>query len=261
VAEFTEKPLVALRVSSLLTEERGFSNSISKFLGYADRLGAILLLDEADVILESRSFEDIKRNGMVSGKSPSEGFSIISADHRAAFLRTLEYFNGIMFMTTNRIGTMDPAFQSRIQYATEYTTLSVASRRKIWKMFIERLENRDSREELLEDMDYLKKLDLNGRQIRNAMKLAYSLAIQESRAMSGEKSGCPIKRIPLKVSHVRQAAKEMQALQQYFQRRKELSQDGIGADLMGNSTNQRKFEINIRGQGQSTRRDLSDEDE
>ena len=32
----------------------------------ADKLGAILLLDEADVILESRSFEDVRRNTFVS---------------------------------------------------------------------------------------------------------------------------------------------------------------------------------------------------
>jgi AAA+ superfamily predicted ATPase len=35
----------------------------------AHRLGAILLLDEADVVLEERSFEDVKRNGLVSGEA------------------------------------------------------------------------------------------------------------------------------------------------------------------------------------------------
>ncbi|KAH9206633.1 P-loop containing nucleoside triphosphate hydrolase protein, partial [Leptodontidium sp. 2 PMI_412] len=162
VAEFTEKPLITLRVSNLLTDRVDFSTTISKFLAYSVQLGAILLLDEADVILESRSYEDIKRNGMVS-----------------TFLQTLEYFKGIMFMTTNRIGTMDHAFQSRIQFAAEYTTLSTTTRRKIWKVFIERLENDDSRDDLLDNMDYLKDLKLNGRQIRNTMKLAQSLAIQE----------------------------------------------------------------------------------
>jgi AAA+ superfamily predicted ATPase len=253
--------LIALRVSSLLTEGSDFSGSISEFLGYADRLGAILLLDEADVILESRSYEDIKRNGMVSGKFHSQVFSRMSVNSKAAFLQTLEYFNGIMFMTTNRIGTMDHAFQSRIQYATEYTPLSTNTRRKIWKVFIERLENDDSREDLLDDMDYLKNLKLNGRQIRNAMKLAQSLAIQESREMSGEKPGDPIKTAPLKVAHVRQAAQETQGLQEYFSRTKESSQQEIGADLMGNSTNRRNLEINIRGRRETTGRGYSDEDE
>lgn len=169
----------------------------------------------------------------------------------------LEYFNGIIFMTTNRLGTMDHAFQSRIQYATEYTALSTVTRRKIWKLFIERQENLDSREELLEDMDYLKKLDLNGRQIRNAMKLALSLALQESSEVSGEMLDHEMKMAPLKKRHVRQAAKEMLSLQQYFNKRKESSQEEIGAGL----GDQRKFEVKIRGQYQTPLRDDSDQDE
>jgi AAA+ superfamily predicted ATPase len=194
---------------------------------------------------------------MVSGKFYSDVYLILNTDNKVAFLRTLEYFNGIIFMTTNRLGTMDHAFQSRIQYATEYTALSTVTRRKIWKLFIERLENLDSREELLEDTDYLKKLDLNGRQIRNAMKLAQSLALQERREMSGETIELTMKMAPLKKRHVRQAAKEMLSLQQYFKRKKESSHDEIGASL----GDQRRFEVNIRGQGQTPVRNLSDQDE
>jgi len=53
-------------------DEKSFVSSISKFLDDADRLGAILLLDEADVILEERSYEDVKRNSMVSGETPRQ---------------------------------------------------------------------------------------------------------------------------------------------------------------------------------------------
>jgi hypothetical protein len=37
----------------------------------------------------------------------------------AAILRELEYFSAILTLTTNRIETMDGAFQSRIQLAVE----------------------------------------------------------------------------------------------------------------------------------------------
>lgn len=47
--------------------------------------GAVLLLDEADVYLERRSINDLMRNSLVS-----------------IFLRLLEYFQGILFLTTNR---------------------------------------------------------------------------------------------------------------------------------------------------------------
>ncbi|RDL34328.1 uncharacterized protein BP5553_07456 [Venustampulla echinocandica] len=143
VAEFTEKPLIVLRVSSLLTDGGDFSGSISEFLGYADRLGAIILLDEADAILESRSYEDIKRNGMVSGTFYSEVF-------------------------------------------------------------------------------------LNRRQIRNAMKLAQSLAIQESREMNGERPRDPIMMAPLNAAHVRQAVQVTQGLPHYFSRPKKDEEKLLG---------------------------------
>jgi hypothetical protein len=61
------------------------------------RWGCVLLLDEAEVFLAKRNNEDLKRNAMVS-----------------VFLRVLEYYSGILFLTTNRVGTIDEAFKSRI---------------------------------------------------------------------------------------------------------------------------------------------------
>jgi hypothetical protein len=69
-----EKPLIALRISDLVTNESTFTTSVTKRLQDAYKLGAIILLDEADVILESRSFEDVKRNGIVSGESIRDSF-------------------------------------------------------------------------------------------------------------------------------------------------------------------------------------------
>jgi hypothetical protein len=74
VAEYVEKPLIALRISDLVTSESTFTQSLTQRLQNADKFGAIILLDEADVILESRSFEDVKRNGIVSGEFIHESF-------------------------------------------------------------------------------------------------------------------------------------------------------------------------------------------
>lgn len=63
-----ERPLIALRITDLVTNENTFIKNVTERLTKADKLGAIILLDEADVILESRSFEDVKRNGIVSGE-------------------------------------------------------------------------------------------------------------------------------------------------------------------------------------------------
>lgn len=55
-------------MSDLSRIENRQSQNVSELFTQAERLGAILLLDEADVILEARSFEDVSRNGLVSGE-------------------------------------------------------------------------------------------------------------------------------------------------------------------------------------------------
>jgi hypothetical protein len=47
-----------------------------------------VLLDEADVFLEERDMKDLQRNALVS-----------------VFLRALEYYDGILILTSNRVGT------------------------------------------------------------------------------------------------------------------------------------------------------------
>jgi SpoVK/Ycf46/Vps4 family AAA+-type ATPase len=235
-AEYMEKPLIALRVTDLVTDgyERTFADTVSDLLKNADRLGAIILMDEADVILEARSFEDVKRNGIVSGESNSPcGSEILLTS--PAFLRTLEYFNGIIFMTTNRMKTMDAAFESRIQVAIEYKTLSVVTRRKIWTMFIHRLEDADSREELLEELDYLKRQELNGRQIRNVMKVAESLAL--ARALDASERSGEVKPTRVDITHVRRALDETLGFQHYFEGRKDMSRGLLKVSLQGSGRN------------------------
>lgn len=60
------------------------------------------------------------------------------------FLRLLEYFQGIMFLTTNRVETFDEAFQSRIHIALKYNDLDRKAKRIIWGTFLDMV----SREEL-----------------------------------------------------------------------------------------------------------------
>ena len=58
--------------------------------------GFLVQLDETDVFLERRSLEDMQRNALVS-----------------VFLRVLEYYEGILILTSNRVGTFDEAFKSQ----------------------------------------------------------------------------------------------------------------------------------------------------
>ena len=67
VAEYTEKPLYSTNVGELTTENM-VVDRLEEIFMQAARWDVVLLLDEADVVLESRSYENIRRNGIVSGK-------------------------------------------------------------------------------------------------------------------------------------------------------------------------------------------------
>ena len=67
VAECTQRPLYAINVGEV-TSEALVRAKLQQVFIQASRWNAVLLLDEADVVLEKRSFEDIRRNGTVSGK-------------------------------------------------------------------------------------------------------------------------------------------------------------------------------------------------
>jgi hypothetical protein len=67
MAEYAKKPLIPLSVGNLVAVDDSIEERLTEAFADASRLGAILLLDEADVVLEARSFEDVRRNGIVSG--------------------------------------------------------------------------------------------------------------------------------------------------------------------------------------------------
>jgi hypothetical protein len=126
------------------------------------------------------------------------------------FLRVLEYYNGILFLTTNRPGTLDEAFKSRIHMKLYYPPLDYQQTVEIWQMNIERLKvieqqrHKDTGELPLEVLEeHIMRFAVeqfrrhqqqpdsskgrwNGRQIRNAFQIASSLAYYETRKMYDE---------------------------------------------------------------------------
>ena len=110
----------------------------------------VVLLDEADVYLEQRSMESLSRNALVS-----------------VFLRVIEYYEGILILTSNRVGTFDEAFKSRLQLALHYENLKLKDRRKIWENFIKRLKTLEETgvdfDDLYTHVNDLARHELNGR--------------------------------------------------------------------------------------------------
>jgi AAA+ superfamily predicted ATPase len=157
VAEFVKRPLYMVSSGDLGTNSADLDRNLTRIMDMTATWRAVLLIDEADVFLERRSLHDMHRNAMVS-----------------VFLRVLEYYSGILFLTTNRVTTFDDAFKSRIHIPIRYTDLSVESRRQIWRNFCRMVPGGVDIDE--KGLATLADTDLNGRQIKNAIKAAESLA-------------------------------------------------------------------------------------
>lgn len=93
----------------------------------------------------------------------------------------LEYYRGIMFLTTNRASVIDTAFQSRIHLTLHYNGFNNESRRKVWQVLLERAHAGSSFSD--EDLATLSEEPINGRQIKNAVKAAQLLATTDDVAL------------------------------------------------------------------------------
>lgn len=93
------------------------------------------------------------------------------------FLTKLEYYQGICFLTTNRVTSLDHAFQSRVDLFLRYDDLTTNARRQVWQNFINRAgsERFDVSDE---DLGVLSQVKLNGREIKNLIKSANLLSLK-----------------------------------------------------------------------------------
>ena len=109
------------------------------------------------------------------------------SDIPAAFCRTLKYFHGILFLTTNRIHSFDPALASCIDLAIHYRPLTPRGRRELLLTFLEQT-SAESATTLRQQgvLDKLAEEQLNGRQIKNLVRTATALAL------SSDSLGCHI---------------------------------------------------------------------
>ena len=114
------------------------------------------------------------------------------------FLRTLEYYSGILFLTTNRADVMDDAVKSRVQVSLQYPRLGLIETLAIFQTNLDRLmdiefeRSRITGEPALEvksdgilafaaahyhrNEGSVNNPPWNGRQIRNAFQIAPSIA-------------------------------------------------------------------------------------
>ncbi|KAK7420310.1 hypothetical protein QQZ08_010443 [Neonectria magnoliae] len=155
IAEVQERPLYRVTCGDIGIEPKDVEQYLGDVLEIGKSWGCVVLLDEADVFLEERSFTDQKRNAVIS-----------------IFLRILEYYDGILILTTNRVGSFDEAFNPSLP-PTQRGGL------KIWQNFMKMLPRSGQRidmEDLQMNLHKLALVEINGRQIRNAVTMARHLA-------------------------------------------------------------------------------------
>ncbi|KAK3693092.1 hypothetical protein B0T22DRAFT_504503 [Podospora appendiculata] len=150
IAEKSRTPLYVLSASDLGTSPAKVDAALTAALECCQMRKAGLLLDEADVFLECRSGLSLDRNEL--------------------------YYQGLMFLTTNRLSAIDPAFKSRLDLILPYHDLTEESRRDVWKNFIGMLPRGLSR---FEERDFaeLAAAEMNGREIKNCIKTSLVLRI------------------------------------------------------------------------------------
>lgn len=209
------RPLLSLTVADIGTQETSVEAHLAKYLGLATKWGAIVLIDEAETFLTKRKEGDLSRNALVT-----------------AFLRALEYYSGMIFLTTNEPGRIDDAVSSRIHLAIKYPKLDLAKRQKIWLRHISQLHKQQNASSWPKEVpkvsleegtqNYItgetgtprvEALNLSGRDIRNAFQTAVKLARYDA-DLEPRKPGrsIPIKDIKLKDVHFDKAMETKFAL-------------------------------------------------
>lgn len=148
-AEHTHRPLYVMEIGELGVNVNQLEANLQTIFDRVSRWNAVLLFDEADVFLHKRG-DDIQHNAIVG-----------------IFLRLMDYYKGLLFMTTNRADVIDPAFKSRITLMLQYPDLDQEARKKVWTtMFkVAGFKHTGNLDEIA------KKAKINGRQIRNMVRL------------------------------------------------------------------------------------------
>ena len=115
-SEIIRRPLYRVHSGQLGLNVAAMETALKDVLTRAQRWGAVMLIDEADVYIKRRD-DDMTMNAVVG-----------------VFLRVLEYFNGLLFLTTNRVDDIDEAIVSRCIAMIKFYPPDAEARAKIWRV-------------------------------------------------------------------------------------------------------------------------------
>ncbi|PRQ76610.1 P-loop containing nucleoside triphosphate hydrolase protein [Rhodotorula toruloides] len=138
VAEHLRRPLYVVSAGELGTTTQTLENQLKNVLELAVAWNAVLLIDELD------------RNALLG-----------------IFLHLLEYFTGILILTTNHIENFDEAFLSRFAVVLRFDELDEPSRWILWERFLLKATSSSSTSLSAFDLSHLTSFRLNGCNIKH----------------------------------------------------------------------------------------------
>jgi hypothetical protein len=159
-SEIIQRPLYRVHSGQLGLNVATMEAALKEILTRAQRWGAVMLIDEADVYIKRRD-DNIAMNAVVG-----------------VFLRVLEYFNGLLFLTTNRVDDIDEAIVSRCIALIKYNPPDDDAKRRIWRVMAEQFDL-DVGDALIDDLVAVFP-NATGRDIKGLAKLVAKFCHQKN---------------------------------------------------------------------------------
>ncbi|RDW67382.1 uncharacterized protein DSM5745_09248 [Aspergillus mulundensis] len=231
LAESVQRPLLRLTHATLGGSVREVAKSLEESFHLSDRWGCIMLLDDVDTFLSTRT-QDMSQNIMAT-----------------LFMQLTEKHNGLLFLTTNRVGVLDEAFQSRIHMKLYYPRFTLEQVEAVLERSLRGIQDRfhstgtKFRAEYIEIMEFIKRArenkamqSFNGRDIINTCETALLLAKHEIRGDNGRGSIDPDAVLRLKASHFETAIKIATGFNHYMKEVRTRSDFDASAGYAGANT-------------------------
>ncbi|HEX8950857.1 MAG TPA: ATP-binding protein, partial [Polyangia bacterium] len=167
IAAASGLPLYVIDTASLVSKWVGETEkNLGEVFRAAEAGHAMLLFDEADAIFGKRT--DVQ--------SSTDRYANMQTNF---LLTSIEMFNGVSILTTNRESVMDQAFQRRLTFRVHFPMPEEDERERLWRKMLE-----GQKVDEIAFGELAKRLQMSGGYIRNAVLRAGYLAAAQGKPLT-----------------------------------------------------------------------------
>jgi predicted AAA+ superfamily ATPase len=164
--------LYRVDLSSVISKYIGETErNLSQLFARAEEQDIVLLLDEGDSLLTSRT--DVSNS--------NDRYANMETNY---LLQRLEQYDGIILITTNVARNIDTAFQRRIDVSIDFNLPDAEQRYDLWRLHLPDAQKQAVSEPFLHEVAL--RCQLSGGQIRNAALHATVLAVDQQTKINDE---------------------------------------------------------------------------